>query len=105
MSTLPLFDNPVTHPIARKSDPVSSKEAAHKLTDSGKRQTQCNTILALVKRYPGRTSLELAELTFEFDRYIFARRLADLEHMGLVRKASVRTCKESGNRAVTWEAI
>lgn len=96
-----LFESPSLPPIARKKDVVSSKIAAQKLTDSGYRESQCRKVLLLVKDYPGRTSKELSELTWEFDRYVFARRLADLEKQGLVRKAGVK----DKTKEVTWEAI
>ncbi len=69
-------------PIARKTDPESSHEAAARITDSGKRKRQIDEALARVRRHPGKTSLELSDM--ELDRYILARRLPELEKLGLV---------------------
>lgn len=101
MSTLPLFDSPALPPIARRSDPVSSHIAAATVTKSGSRESNCRKVLLLVKDYPGRTSKELAALTWEFDRYEVARRLADLAEQGKVRRVGVEPGKR---KQILWEA-
>lgn len=92
-------------PSVRKSDPLSSYEAEQRITKSGARQTQCEIVLDGLRRYPRHTSAELAR-RLGLDRYMVARRLADLadEKIGKARKIEPgRTCGVSGKRAVTWE--
>lgn len=101
MTQQSLFDSPFLPPIARKADPVSSKIAAHEITECGKRQKQLNAVLMLVRDYPGRTSRELAELSFEMDRYLTARRLPELEKLGLVRRSGVK----GRRKECKWEAV
>jgi len=88
-------------PIARKTDPVSSHEAAAEVTASGARATQQAEVLRGVKEYPGRTSKELAHL-IGCDRYLVARRLPELARKGLVQRGHMVTCKIGGRKAVTW---
>lgn len=91
-------------PIAANADPDTSHEAARKITDSGKREGQLMGVLALVKRYPLCTSMELAIRSRTYDRYILARRLPELASGGLVLRRTPRQCTVSGLRAITWEA-
>ena len=92
-------------PIARKTDPKTSHEAAHAITESGKRDDQLRQVEALVKAHPGATSLELAQYTTALDRYAIARRLPELEdeqkvHKGLPRESVIGERKLK--KAVTW---
>ncbi len=96
MNQLTLFN-----PIARNTDPVSSHMAASEITGHGIRQKQAAIILELVRKYPGRTSLELSRLC-DLDRYQIARRLSDLEHAGEIEKGEIRVCRIAGRMAVTW---
>jgi hypothetical protein len=90
--------------LARRTDPLSSHEAAAALESTGARAVQKHQALQAVKQWPGRTSLELAGQIGggPETRYMLARRLADLEHDGRVRKGSMRACTVSGHNAVTW---
>lgn len=96
-----LFNDPP--PIARRSDPETSHLAAGEVTASGRREGQLLGVLALVRKYPLSTSLELAQKS-TFDRYVTARRLPELEHSGLVVKRAARLCTVGNRLAVTWEA-
>lgn len=91
-------------PIARKVDPEPSKLAAAEITKSGKREGQLLAVLALVKKYPRSTSLELSAHS-SFDRYVIARRLPELRAAGLVVNRDVRMCQFGGRPASTWEAL
>ena len=62
-------------PVARAGDPRSSHEAAAQITRSGLRASQQRTVLELVRKYPGRTSAELAAQSQGIDRWTAARRL------------------------------
>ncbi len=95
MNQLSLFS-----PIARRSDPVSSHLAAREI-NQGIRSKQALIVLGLVRRHPGKTSLELSRLS-DLDRYQIARRLSDLEHSGEVEKGEIRVCEIAGRMAVTW---
>lgn len=87
--------------IARRGDPVTSHLAAEKITRSGRRAIQRQAVLALVQKYPGCTSLELARHS-GMDRYICARRLPELESAGAVRKSGQKVCSVGQRPAVTW---
>ena len=99
-----LFSDPMHAPIARKRDPETSRQAAKAITESGARKNQQNTILNAIKSYPGRTSYELTRCC-PLDRYQVARRCAELEQAGLIRKSLPRECQITGRNAHTWEAI
>ena len=93
-------------PIARISDPTSSHEAARAITESGERRRQSEQVLAAVRDFPGKTSLELSTKV-RLDRYAVARRLPELEAVGLIQRGRIRPCAiASGVRrkvnALTW---
>lgn len=100
-----LFGTPMEHaldaPASRLTDPISSEEAAKQHLMDKRMETQCLKVLDLVLRYPGKTSLELADIS-GMDRYIVARRLPQLEHGGMVRKGEIRQCTVGHRNAVTW---
>jgi hypothetical protein len=98
MNQLSLFN-----PIARRNDPLSSHLAAREVIHDGTRNKQASIILDLVRRYPGKTSLELSQVC-DLDRYQIACRLSDLEHAGEVEKGRIRICEVAGRMAVTWKA-
>ena len=91
---------------ARNSDPISSHEAARAIIATGDRAHQQHLAYAAVRAYPGRTSLELAQLSGQ-DRYRLARRLPELAELGLVTHGPKRRCTASarGLNAVTWEPV
>lgn len=90
-------------PNARITDPESSHVAGEENTASGERESQMQRVLTAVRNGPGRTSLEMARINY-LDRYVVARRLADLEHLGLVHKGDMRPClcAKNNRAAVTW---
>lgn len=109
-NTLP-FDNPPppTHGLqqpasnlARRSDPETSHEAAQEVTDSGSADQQRSIVAALVRKYPSRTSDELAQLTPRLDRWQAARRLPEVERAGLIQRGEARHSEVSGRKGVTW---
>lgn len=91
-----LFDLP---PATRRSDPPTSRaaEIAHRLN----RQSHCVVLLDAVRKQPGMTSAEYAQWT-GLERHEAARRLADLERMGRVRKGTRRACTVNRTEMVTW---
>jgi hypothetical protein len=107
MTQQELFASPIevalATPVARRSDPESSHLAAREVTDSGRREGQCLGVLALLKKHPLSTSLELAK--YGYDRHTIARRLPQLEEAGLVSRRTARTCNVGNRKALTWEAL
>ena len=104
MTQLDLFD---CAPKARRTDPVTSHEAAEHAEQTGIIAGQQKIVLDLVRRHPGNTSAELAwsDDAQGLDRYAIARRLPELVRLGKVRRGEARVCSESGRRAVTWEVV
>jgi len=91
-------------PLFRQSDPETSEQAAAQHHESGNRQTNKAKLLEAVRRAPGKTSAEYAELA-EIDRHEAARRLSDLRNEGLVRQAEARKCTVKGTKAKTWQPV
>ena len=88
-------------PRARASDPETSHEAAAAIKASGELGRQQRAVLDLVRRFPGRTSIELAALSDrQFDRYQVARRLPELAPVYVRRSDSV--VEINGRRHHTW---
>ncbi len=88
-------------PIVGSKDPVTSAMAARELEDSGARDCQKRDVYLAVKRFPDRTSAELAVIT-GMDRYMLARRLPDLRVDGLIENPGKKICLKTGRLAVTW---
>lgn len=88
-------------PTEHKEDPISSYQAADRVLKSRKLKGQMKICLFGVRRWPGRTSAELAEL-LGCSRYDTARRLPALEHRGLVKKSRSRLCTVCKSVCVTW---
>lgn len=82
-------------PRSRRNDPPSSRRAEDRIRRSGVMRGQALIALELVKKFPGRSSKELAGLG-TLDRYQLARRLSDLLHSGFVRR------EESGTEDCRW---
>ncbi len=82
-------------PMARATDHDSSHAAADRMEESGKAQAQRDQVLALVKRWPGMTSGQLARLG-GIDRYIPGRRLSELRTEGKV------TAMKPAGKEITW---
>lgn len=94
-------------PLVANSDPDTSREAARRMVESGKLNEQGEAVLALVLRWPGRTSAELAanaeaERIPGIDRHIVARRLPEIERTGRIFRGAAVVCKANGTKAQTW---
>tara|TARA_R110002049_G_scaffold2743_1_gene20911 strand:- start:10816 stop:11121 length:306 start_codon:yes stop_codon:yes gene_type:complete len=100
MNTQSQFEFAISH--SRNTDPNTSFEAAKKILTSGAHHSQSQKTLALVKRYPGLTSAELAFKTDELTRAQIARRLPDLEKQNLIKKGDVRMCAVCKLNSVIW---
>ena len=91
---------------ARRTDPVSSHLGARNEKLSRRRQQ----VLDLVKANRGSTSGELSRNMLQRHPDLPIRtcaepphkRLPELESLGLVKRGTMRKCKDSGNQALTW---
>ena len=92
------------YPIARQTDPASSHTAAQEIERTGRRASQSEALLEMVKRHPRRTALELSRLS-RVDRYTISRRLPELERRGLIRRGLIRDCTVNGRPMLTWEPV
>lgn len=97
MTQLPL------RPLARNSDPATSREAAAHVRASGllKRQAQETLETLAAWRAGPPTAFELAGGDYRL-RLQHARRLADLQELGLVTAQDSRRCAVTGRTAQTW---
>ena len=101
----PLFEPP----LARKSDPESSHLAAGRARKEGLIAAQRQATEKELRWYIDQwgecpTSSELAGGNIGL-RYMYARRLPELERVGVVRKGRMRPDKYTGREAVTWELV
>ena len=87
-------------PIARTSNPITSKVGAAEVEATDRRQTHADVCLAVVRRHPGKTAIELGVLT-ELGHVRAQRRISDLFNRGLVIQGKPRR-SSSGRLAVTW---
>ena len=93
----PLFDGPGS----RRSDPQTSDMAGQKLKRSGHWRGQKRNVFEVLRKHPGSTSAELAEI-MGVDRYMTARRLPDLERAGMVKRGRIRACTMTKSCCITW---
>ena len=91
-------------PLARHSDPQTSRMSAREHESSGRLNAQCVAVLEAVTARGGLTSAELAHAA-GLDRYMVARRLPDLRERGLVANGEARRCGVTGRAAITWAAV
>lgn len=111
-----ILTKPDPIPLSRKSDPVSSKEAARKLVYSGELKTHEETIYYLLLRAEkmGRADSTCYELerdmqavaeSLRFDRHEIIKRLSSLGNRGAAEKTSVRWCEVGKKNLQAWKAI
>lgn len=88
--------------LARTGDPDTSKRAASEVSDAvaaiQRWAADC------VRKSPGLTARELAELYCPTDPRKIGRRLPECCDLGTVVRGESRTCKVSGKKATTWTA-
>lgn len=94
---------PLEQRLARRSDPVSSHEAAAEHVASGSHDSQKADVLRTLRAHPRSTSAELS--AYGIDRFTVARRLPDLEKEGFVRRDGLRDCRVTKRRSVVWVAL
>lgn len=92
LSIYDVIDTVQAVPRSRSSHPVASERAENAHRASGEMKSQAIEVLALVRRFPGRTSKELGKaietnrIETKLDRYRIARRLPELESAKLVTR-------------------
>jgi len=93
---------------AHKSVAATSHAAHRKHLASGANAKQAALALACVKAHADCTITELtrfaAAATPTIDRYLFSRRLPELERAGLVVRTGERACHVTGRLCTTWRA-
>ncbi len=95
---------PVATPASRRHDPESSRQAEAEHTQTGRRADQQRQAAEAVRRWPGRTSSELARLS-GIDRHALGRRLPEIEAgegPGEILRAGERRDPETGRKGVRW---
>jgi len=88
-------------PLSHRNDPETSREAAAKLAASGKLSGQRRAVLEALRQCDGGTHGELGRV-MGCDWLVAARRLPELQRMGLVTKGEPRVCTVKGSRCTTW---
>lgn len=93
-------------PLARKTDPASSKAAAEHVVESGKLEGQCQQVYEALKRFPNHTAREISKAS-GLDYHMVAKRLPVLRDHGRARVVGTRICTESttGIKTQYWEAL
>lgn len=106
-TTLDMFDPDPLPPIARRSDPVTSKIAAVQHSKS-KRQKQLNLLRALIKEFPHQTRREYSKILegrgySETDAFqIPNKRVSDLKRLKEVDVGRIRKCRFSKKKCETY---
>ena len=96
-------------PIARRTDPGTSKVSAIEHSRTGKRRRDQIMLLELVEDCPGHTAMELADILIGrgipwLRAYqVCNKRISDLAQLEFVHARSVRKCRISGRQARTWQ--
>ena len=107
MNQRTLFDDP-PNPVCHRHDPASSRTAAERVTRSGQRQRNADLVADLVRRYSGRTAIELWTLACDETRAVLKepqevrRRMCDLQAVGRVVPGEQRLCSVRGTLMITW---
>ena len=86
---------------ARNTDPATSHAAARDVERSGGAAAQRARCLHIVKRCPGATAAEIAEMT-GLERHAPSRRLPELRAGGFVVNGGKRKCRIMGRDSLTW---
>ena len=89
---------PLWPPIARKTDPATSKRAAAD-QELGPRHTNMRRVLEVIGTWPDLTAREAAARAGVDGGW---KRVSDLHAKGLVEISGQRACKMTGKLARTW---
>ena len=86
---------------SRRTDPITSRQAASEAESSGRAASQRAICLARVNSHPGQTAAEIA-LAAGLERHVPSRRLPELRDQGLIVNGESRICEATGRRSMTW---
>lgn len=86
---------------ARRTDPLTSHQAAAEAEASGRAHAQRQLCILEVLKNPGRTAAEIAVVT-GLERHAPSRRLPELREAGLVTNGRSRICSVTGRLSITW---
>lgn len=91
-----------TLPLARNTDPLTSKLAADAMAGSVELGQAQQHALTLVKANPGRLSNELARIAGEGDPRIINRRLRELQRAGYIEDRGTAVDPQTGKAGLRW---
>ncbi|MDH4201382.1 MAG: winged helix-turn-helix domain-containing protein [Phycisphaerae bacterium] len=86
---------------SRRTDPVTSHQAAHEVEKSGRAASHRAMCLASVNMRPGQTAAEIAVHT-GLERHAPSRRLPELRDQGLIANGQSRVCTATGRLSLVW---
>jgi len=89
--------------LSHHDDPATSREAARKLSQSGRLTGQRRAVLEALRQCDSATHAELGE-AMGVHWLTPARRLPELERMGCVRRGEPRLCRVKSSRCTVWFA-
>ena len=98
------FEKSFDQPLAHKGDPLTSFTAGERFERSGRLRGQMLLVLLALRKWPGKTSAELAQLA-GLDRHAVARRLPNLADRGFSERGPERMCRVCQCPCVTWGAV
>jgi predicted ArsR family transcriptional regulator len=85
----------------RRTDPVTSYQAAQTAEISGRAASHRAICLAQVNAHPGQTAAEIA-FQSGLERHVPSRRLPELRERGLVINGKSRICTVTGRPSMIW---
>ncbi len=86
---------------ARRTDPITSHEAAHEAEATGRAGAQREICMAEVMKHPGQTAAEIA-VAVSLERHAPSRRLPELRDAGFVKNGRARMCRSTRRLSITW---
>jgi len=86
---------------SRRTDPITSRQAASEAESSGWAASQRAICLARVNSHPGQTAAEIA-IACGLERHVPSRRLPELRDQGMIVNGESRICNATGRLSMTW---
>ena len=86
---------------SRRTDPITSRQAASEAESSGRAASQRAICLARVNSNPGQTAAEIA-LACGLERHVPSRRLPELRDQEMIVNGESRICESTGRLSMTW---
>jgi len=91
-------------PLSRNTDSVGSFQAADRVAKTGRGSRRRIEVTRALQQHPFVTSAELSQRT-GIDRYVAARTLSELLHLGWVVRGPSRRCSACGVVCYTWAVV